>query len=234
MKRIYLNEAQVKTLMLLETTQKITNELKNERTKKGVIEKIKSFLSKGIKTTVIVAALIVSHNLGYEEAEGLVSKIAHEFVDQYNQRISEPQWELVADDVIATVYNAEPKQCNNDIAHTASMFRLNLDDVLSHRIIAMERTMMAEFGFKYGDVVKIEGPGKWDGIWQIQDTMNKKFAGMHKIDILIPKSEGLGQWKNIKVFRLANPNNAVNVKDGMAPQLTKAQAKEQANRLKLA
>ena len=44
MKRIYLNEAQVKTLMLLETTQKITNELKNERTKKGVIEKIKSFL----------------------------------------------------------------------------------------------------------------------------------------------------------------------------------------------
>ena len=76
--------------------------------------------------------------------------------------------------------------------------------------------------------------GKWDGIWQIQDTMNERFAGMHKIDILIPKSEGLGQWKNIKVFRLANPNNAVNVKDGMAPQLTKAQAKEQANRLKLA
>ena len=44
MKRIYLNEAQVKTLMLLETTQKITNELKNERTKKGVIEKIKTSL----------------------------------------------------------------------------------------------------------------------------------------------------------------------------------------------
>ena len=97
-------------------------------------------------------------------------------------------WSEVSNDALATVYNAVPSQCNNDVLHTASMFKLNLGDVLSQRVIAMERTFMKELGLKYGDVVYVEGTGKWDGPWQIQDTMNKRFAGMHKIDILVPSN----------------------------------------------
>jgi hypothetical protein len=64
----------------------------------------------------------------------------------------------------------------------------------------MERTMMKEYGLKYGDIVKIEGTEKWDGLWQIQDTMNKRFAGQHKIDILVPNNIRLGKWSNVKVY----------------------------------
>ena len=108
-------------------------------------------------------------------------------------------WKLVSDDTIATVYNAVPSQCNNDVVHTASMFKLNLGNVLSQRVIAMERTFMKELGLKYGDVVYVEGTEKWDGPWQIQDTMNKRFAGMHKIDILVPRNIRTGKWGGVKI-----------------------------------
>lgn len=110
-------------------------------------------------------------------------------------------WNLIADDVTATVYNAVPSQCNDDPVHTASMFRLDLDNVESHRIIAMERTMMAEYGISYGDTVLVTGTGRYDGLWQVQDTMNKRFAGQHKIDFLVPKHIRHGKWQNIRVYK---------------------------------
>lgn len=129
-------------------------------------------------------------------------------LDSYLHGGTEPEvtpreavWDLLADDVTATVYNAVPEQCNADFMHTASMFLIDTADVLSHRIIAMERTMMAEYGVRYGDVVRIEGTDVWDGEWQVQDTMNRRFAGSHKIDILVPRNIRHGKWQNVKVFK---------------------------------
>ena len=124
-------------------------------------------------------------------------------------------WKLVSDDTLATVYNAVPAQCNKDVVHTASMFKLNLANVLSQRVIAMERTFMAELGLKYGDVVYVEGTQKWDGPWQIQDTMNKRFAGMHKIDILVPRNIRTGKWDGVKISVPADAQTAANAKSTM-------------------
>lgn len=223
MKKIYLNEQQLARLLLENSSDNILNE-------DNLKKKIGYLLRRGITISTIVAALMHSHNLGYDAALGAVDAMRKELADYYNS--PERNWELVASDVLATVYNAEPSQCNDDIIHTASMFRLNLGDVLSHRIIAMERTMMAEFGLKYGDVVRIEGTGKWDGEWQIQDTMNKRFAGQHKIDILVPKSEGLGKWENVKVYKLRNGAEKDKFKSSMAPQLSKKQALAQLAKIK--
>lgn len=227
-RKIYLTEEQLARLLLM-NNQSLNEGVKDFLKGGNLKERIKFLLKKGVAIAVIVSALVQAHNLGFNEANGVVGEIEEQLSNSLKQ---EDKWELIADDVIATVYNAEPKQCNNDITHTASMFRLNLSDVLSHKIIAMERTMMKEFGLKYGDVVKIEGTGKWDGEWQIQDTMNKRFAGQHKIDILIPKSEGLGKWNNVKVYKLNNPEEKDNIKSEMAPQLSKKQAQAQIERIK--
>lgn len=128
------------------------------------------------------------------------------------------EWTLVSENVEGTVYNAVPDQCDDDCLYTASMFRLNLDNVYSHRIIAMERTFIKELGLKYGDVVKVEGTGMWDGVWQIQDTMNKKFAGRKKIDFLVPNEYKTGFWKNIKLYVLTNKENTTIYLKNMAPQ----------------
>lgn len=141
------------------------------------------------------------------------------FITTNNTNISE--WKLIAEDVEATVYNAVPEQCDATPIYTASMFRLNLSDVYSHRIIAMERTFMQKLGLKYGDVVKIEGTGRWDGVWQIQDTMNSRYAGKKKIDFLVPKDVKLGKWNNVKIYCLNNKENTDIYIKKMAPQLKK-------------
>ena len=128
-------------------------------------------------------------------------------------------WVLAASDVVTTVYNAVAGQCDSTPNYTASGFKLNLKDVESHRVIAMERTFMKELGLKYGDVVKIEGVGKYDGIWQIQDTMNKRFAGQHKIDLLVDRSVRLGKWTNVKLYVLADKELTDIFKENLAPSL---------------
>lgn len=160
-----------------------------------IVDTVKRIAAKGLLTASLIANIVFVYKLNQSQKEVLeeINKV------EQAENIAD-KWQLIADDVIATVYNAVPAQCNKDVKHTASMFKLNLNDVLSHRIIAMERTMMAEYGLKYGDVVKIEGTGVWDGVWQIQDTMNKRFAGQHKIDILVPKNIKHGKWDNVKIY----------------------------------
>lgn len=131
------------------------------------------------------------------------------------------EWNLACENVVATVYNAVPGQCDDTPSTTASMFNLDLDDVYSHRIIAMERTFMKDLGLKYGDVVKIEGTKKWDGVWQIQDTMNKKYAGQKKIDFLVPNNVKTGKWSNVKLYVLNDKTKTTYYKNNMAPQVKK-------------
>lgn len=109
-------------------------------------------------------------------------------------------WTLLSDAVTATVYNAVPAQCNDDPLHTASMYTIVPERILEDRILAMERTMMAEYGIAYGDTVLVAGTGRYDGLWQVQDTMNKRFAGQKKIDFLVPNDIRHGKWKNVKVY----------------------------------
>lgn len=113
-------------------------------------------------------------------------------------------WILIANDVTATVYNSVPSQCNRDYTHTASMFRLEKDKISSYRIIAMERTMMTEYGISFGDIVRIEGTETYDGIWQVQDLMNKRYKGQHKIDFLVPDKIRHGKWTGIRLYRPGN------------------------------
>jgi hypothetical protein len=133
-------------------------------------------------------------------------------------RIIPNEWKLVAENVEATVYNAVPEQCDEDPLYTASMFRLDLNDVYSHKIIAMEKTFMKSLGLKYGDVVKVEGTGTWDGVWQIQDTMNPRFAGQKKIDFLVPENIKTGKWNTVKLYSLTDKEKTDIYKNNMAPQ----------------
>ena len=199
MAKIYLTESQLQNLIREDVIME--GMFHRGMSFDEIVYTVRTLGKRGLITASIIANIVLMFGLNKTQKE-TIEKIA-----QVEQQIEDKrdQWTLIADDVLATVYNAVPAQCNNDVQHTASMFKLNLNDVLSHKIIAMERTMMKEFGLKYGDVVKIEGTDKWDGVWQIQDTMNKRFAGQHKIDILVPNNIKLGKWSNVKVYKPATP-----------------------------
>lgn len=168
-------------------------------------------------TLFIVSYFIISN----ETNKNVVvndDNIKDESITVKEENIVLDEWFLVSENVEATVYNAVPEQCDSDCLYTASMFRLNLNNVYSHRIIAMERTFIKYLGLKYGDVVKVEGTGEYDGVWQIQDTMNKKYAGRQKIDFLVPNNIKTGKWENIKLYVLTNKENTDIYKYNMAPQ----------------
>ena len=183
------------------------------------IKKLLKFVAKGYITALAAITLIgVAKNISQQEKEEAMETVA--------EAAPADQWELAADDVIVTVYNAVAGQCNNDPSHTASMFRLNMKDVGSHKIMAMERTFMKELGLKYGDVVKLEGTyrGLQDGVYQIQDTMNKRFAGKHKVDILVPnniKFGGTAKGTTAKIYTLKNPDDTAVFKADMTPEFSK-------------
>lgn len=134
------------------------------------------------------------------------------------EKVKSEEWKLIAENVEATVYNALPGQGWGDCSQTASSFKLNLKDVYSHKIIAIEKTFMKNLGLKFGDVVKIEGTGKWDGIWQIQDTMGARHKGKKKIDFLVPNNIKSGKWNTVKMYCLSDKNKTHIYINKMAPE----------------
>ena len=78
--------------------------------------------------------------------------------------------------------------------------------------------MLKKYNLEYGDLIKLEGTEGFDGVYQIQDLMNKRFKGKNKIDILVNNDIKSGKWNNVKVYKLLNPDLCKDeFKKSMAP-----------------
>ena len=98
--------------------------------------------------------------------------------------------------VTATVYNALKGQTNDDNLHTASMQKINPEAAGSHRFIAVSRDLY-NGGFIFGTRVCIENAGKYNGIWFVEDLMNKRWT--KKIDFLVDNEVKLGKWDGVRI-----------------------------------
>lgn len=147
---------------------------------------------KEMKEVIVYLIMFIGLFLGFVYSEPAL---------EATEPAQEAQWELISDETVATVYNAVPSQCNADCYHTASMYEIIPERIEQDRILAMERTMMSQFGIAYGDSVLVQGAGRYDGVWQVQDTMNKRFRGQHKIDFLVPDNVRHGKWTEVKVYK---------------------------------
>lgn len=202
-RKIYLTESQFRALV----EQSLLDE--------SAVDIIQRVSAGVLAASLALTGIAAIKNLSEPQKQEIEAKIV--------EAIPEEEWKMIADDVTVTVYNAIASQCNADVQHTASMFKLDLNNPASHKIIAMERTMMSEFGLKYGDIVKIEGThnGVQDGVYQIQDTMNKRFAGQHKIDVLVSNDIHTGgtlKGAPAKVYVLNDKKNADTYRLDMAPE----------------
>ena len=99
--------------------------------------------------------------------------------------------------VVATIYHADPAQCNADYLTTASMKTINENNPQGHRWIAVSRDL-EKHGFKFGAKVRVSGAGKLDGIWTVEDRMNKRYT--KRIDFLVNKEMTGGKWNNVKII----------------------------------
>jgi hypothetical protein len=227
MKQVILTESQFHTLIESQVIIESIFEVSSVREFK---QEVKKLIRRMLLAGMSVAAIITMIN-NYCDEKHIPEETKNEVLAMVNDVPEEKDemadWKLADNRTTATVYNARPSQCNNDFGHTASMFRLDLYNVLSQRVIAMERTFMAKLDLQYGDVVYIKGTGKYDGVWQVQDTMNKRFAGQHKIDILVPDNIRNGQWDNVELYVLKDKSMTDTYRSEFAPQVSKAESKRQ-------
>jgi 3D (Asp-Asp-Asp) domain-containing protein len=96
--------------------------------------------------------------------------------------------------VTATIYHAVEGQTDSTPDTTASMFKIDLNNPRKHNIIAVSRDLES-LGFTLGSKVKVTGAGDLDGIWNIEDRMNKRFT--KRIDFLVNTTRKGGKWENV-------------------------------------
>ena len=105
--------------------------------------------------------------------------------------------------VTATIYHATPEQTDSTPDITASNKKIDLSNPLKHRWIAVSRDL-EEKGLTFGVKVCVTGAGNFDGIWTVQDRMNRRWS--HRIDFLVNKEIKGGKWENVRVEILNDDN----------------------------
>ena len=105
--------------------------------------------------------------------------------------------------VTATIYHATPEQTDSTPDITASNKKIDLSNPLKHRWIAVSRDLEAK-GLTFGVKVCVTGAGNLDGVWTVQDRMNRRWS--HRIDFLVNKEMKGGKWENVRVEILNDDN----------------------------
>ena len=105
--------------------------------------------------------------------------------------------------VTATIYHATPEQTDSTPHITASNKIIDLGNPQKHRWIAVSRDL-EEKGLVFGVKVKVTGAGDLDGIWTVQDRMNRRW--LSRIDFLVNEDMTGGKWENVRV-EIINDDN---------------------------
>ena len=111
--------------------------------------------------------------------------------------------EVIPDIVTVTTYSVTEAETDSTPLITASGFKINPNNPKGHRIIAVSRDLKRKY--KFGQKVRIEGAGKYNGIYTIRDLMHHRWK--NKIDILINPSDKHTKLRRIKMFRVEKKTN---------------------------
>ena len=134
-------------------------------------------------------------------------------MDGYHEermRLQERVWQLeddcgyseadkIAFNVTVTTYNPTKQQCDDTPNITADGTKIKPWKATQYRYVALSRDLLSRWGgpFDYGDYIVIEGTGKWDGVYQVRDTMNPKWV--KRVDILTTNSRF--KYENITMYK---------------------------------
>ena len=108
-------------------------------------------------------------------------------------------------DVTVTTYNPTEEQCDSTPNQTADGTIIKPWKATEYRYVALSRDLLSRWGgpFEYGDYIIIEGTGKWDGVYQVRDTMNPKWV--KRVDILTTNS--MFKYTDVKMYKYVKSNN---------------------------
>ena len=105
----------------------------------------------------------------------------------------------MGEQVTATIYHAVEGQTDSTPFVTASGKHINPNNPAGHRWIAVSRDL-EPLGFVFGRKVMITGAGKMDGVYTVEDRMNKRWT--KRIDFLVNTDMRWGKWEEVKLILL--------------------------------
>ena len=116
----------------------------------------------------------------------------------YKNRITElesvvDEFKLEGLDVTVTMYHPIYPQTDKTPSITADGTRISINNASEHRFVALSRNLLKRWGgpFDYGDFILLRGTDGKDGVYQVRDTMNRRYVNY--IDIL--ESPGTEPYK---------------------------------------
>jgi 3D (Asp-Asp-Asp) domain-containing protein len=107
------------------------------------------------------------------------------------------------DTVTATTYKLTAKENGPYGNRMASGFRVNEKLPGNDKVVAVSRDMLEKYPFH--SYIKIEGTGKLDGIWRIEDIMNRRYR--KRIDLLINWKVKHNKFSNVKITKYEYKSN---------------------------
>lgn len=100
--------------------------------------------------------------------------------------------------VKATMYTVSGTQTDSTPLITASGYKLHPSNPRKHRIIAVSRDLKRKF--RFGEKVRVEGVGKYSGVYYVRDLMNSRWT--KKIDILINPEDKAISYNKARLYKL--------------------------------
>ena len=111
-------------------------------------------------------------------------------------------------DVVVTMYHPTKGQTDSTPDILADGTKITIHKASEYRYVAVSRNLLKRGGgwLDYGDFIVLKGTDGKDGVYQVKDTMNKRFV--NRIDIL--ESPGVKQYRfdNAKIKK-ANLNEDI-------------------------
>ena len=109
-----------------------------------------------------------------------------ETIKEENVALTEILSELKSEglDVTVTMYQPVERQTDSTPNILADGTRIRTQDASNYKFIAVSRNLLKRWGgwLDYGDFILLKGTTGKDGVYQVRDTMNKRYV--NRIDIL--------------------------------------------------
>ena len=136
---------------------------------------------------ILVAIVLITYANGIISTKFLNDKnIQLQSLRDENKRISEKLNEYETEGIHVTVTMYQPVRYQTDSTPNilADGTRIRTKEASNYKFIAVSRNLLKRWGgwLDFGDFVLLKGTVGKDGVYQVRDTMNKRFV--NRIDIL--------------------------------------------------
>ena len=157
--------------------------------------------------TILVILISATVSIRFIEKEKVIwSERLEELTESANNlQLRLNEYESVGIEVDVTMYHPVSRQTDSTPNILADGTQIRVSRASEYKFIAVSRNLLRRFGgfLDYGDFVLLKGTkGHKDGVYQVRDTMNKRFV--NRIDVLESPGKAPYKYANAEIYKLTD------------------------------